>query len=174
MNTNDAEALALLHMEEHGLFDELWHFTFESRKRTLGRCHYHAKKITLSKWYVELNEENDVEDTILHEIAHALSFLRYGTNGKGHGRLWKNVCKEIGARPERLHKGILEYPDNHYKYSDTCGCDITYQRHRIRKNAKYRCPKCNEPLFNSKRKKEWLSAKVCADHWTKEILGKNA
>ena len=174
MNTNDAEALALLHMEEHGLFDELWHFTFEACKRTLGRCHYYSRKITLSKWYVELNDEDDVEDTILHEIAHALSFMRYGDKGTGHGRLWKQVCREIGARPERVHKGVLEYPDNHYKYSDTCGCDITYQRHRIRKNAKYRCPKCNEPLFNSKRKKEWLSAKVCADHWTKEILGKNA
>ena len=170
MNITDAQALALLHMEDHRLFDECWHFEFESCKRTLGRCHYHVKKITLSKWYVELNEEDDVEDTILHEIAHALSFLRYGTKGKGHGRLWKNVCKEIGARPERLHKGILEYPDNHYKYSDTCGCDITYQRHRIRKNAKYRCPKCNEPLFNSTRKKEWLSSMRSANALLEDIL----
>jgi predicted SprT family Zn-dependent metalloprotease len=170
MNTNDAEALALLYMDEHGLFDELWHFTFEACKRTLGRCHYYTKKITLSKWYVELNDEDDVEDTILHEIAHALSFLRYGTKGKGHGRLWKNVCKEIGARPERLHKGILEYPNNHYKYSDTCGCDITYQRHRVRKNAKYRCPKCNEPLFNHKEKKDWLSSMRSADALLKDIL----
>ena len=97
--------------------------------------------------------------------------MRYGMKGKGHGRLWKNVCKEIGARPERLHKGILEYPDNHYKYSDTCGCDITYKRHRIRKGAKYRCPKCDEPLFDSKRKKEWLSAKISADALMEEIFG---
>lgn len=165
MNVIDGEALALLHMEEHGLFDKLWHFDFESCKRTLGRCHYYAKKITLSKWYVELNNENDVEDTILHEIAHALAFLRYGTKGKGHGKLWKQVCREIGARPERLHKGILEYPDNHHKYVDTCGCDITYKRHRIRKGVKYRCPKCKEPLFNSKEKKRWLLAGKVARHF---------
>jgi len=170
MNANDAEALALLHMDEHGLFDNLWHFDFEACKRSLGRCHYNLKKITLSKWYVELNEEDDVEDTILHEIAHALSFLRYGRDGKGHGRLWKNVCKEIGARPERLHKGILDYPDNHHKYSDTCGCDITYGRHRISKKRKYRCPKCGEPLFNSKEKKEWLSSMRSADALLKDVL----
>lgn len=145
MNTNDAEALALLHMEEHGLFDELWHFDFESCKRTLGRCHYYAKKITLSKWYVELNSEDDVEDTILHEIAHALSFLRYGIKGKGHGKLWKQVCREIGARPERLHKGILEYPDNHYKYSVTC-CNHTYGKHRMSRGRTYSCPQCRKRL----------------------------
>jgi predicted SprT family Zn-dependent metalloprotease len=125
MNKKDAEALAFLHMEEHGLFDKLWHFDFESCKRSLGRCHYNLKKITLSKWYAELNEEDDVEDTILHEIAHALSFIRYGRDGKGHGRLWKLVCGEIGASPERVHKGILEYPDNHYKYTDDCLCGDT-------------------------------------------------
>ena len=150
MNATEAEQLAFLHMEEHGLFDKLWHFDFEACKRTLGRCHYHVKKITLSKWYVELNKEDDVEDTILHEIAHALSFLRYGTKGKGHGRLWKRVCREIGARPERLHKGILEYPNNHYKYVDTCSCGITYKRHRKSDFRIYRCPKCKKNLFLSK------------------------
>ena len=171
MDINDAKALALLHMDEHGLFDELWHFDFEDCKRSLGRCHYTKRKISLSEWYVELNNEKDVEDTILHEIAHALSWTRYGKKAKGHGKLWKQVCIEIGATPERLHKGIVEYPDNHHKYVDTCGCKITYKRHRIRKGAKYRCPKCREPLFNSKRKKEWLSAKVTADYLMEEIFG---
>ena len=162
MNAIEGEQLALLHMEEHGLFDKLWHFDFESCKRSLGRCHYHAKKITLSKWYVELNDEDDVEDTILHEIAHALAFMRYGTKGKGHGRLWKNVCKEIGARPERLHKGVLEYPDNHHKYVDDCACGITYKRHR-KSRGNYHCPKCKQPLYDKKAKASWLSAKRILD-----------
>ena len=173
MNAIDAEALAFLHMEDHGLFDELWHFDFEACKRTLGRCHYHVKKITLSKWYAELNNEDDVEDTILHEIAHALSFIRYGKNGKGHGWAWKKVCGEIGANPERVHKGILEYPDNHHKYIDTCECGITYKRHRKSARRKYRCPKCGEPLYNDKEKKEWLSATASADALLKSIFPEN-
>lgn len=174
MDVINGEALALLHMEEHGLFDECWHFDFEDCKRSLGRCHYYKKKITLSKWYVELNTEDDVEDTILHEIAHALSWIRYGREGKGHGKLWKKICREIGATPKRLHKGILKYPDNHYKYVDTCACGTTYKRHRISKGRKYRCPKCREPLFNSKEKKEWLSAKISSEALLKEIFGEKA
>ena len=168
MNITEAKTLALLYMEEHRLAD--WKLEFENCKSSLGRCHYHDRKITLSEWYVELNEEKDVEDTILHEIAHALSWVRYGREGKGHGRLWKKVCVESVAIPQRLHQGVIEYPNNHHKYVDTCGCDITYKRHRIRKFAKYRCPKCNEPLFNSKRKKEWLSAKVTADYWAEKVF----
>jgi len=174
MDLFKAKMSALSYMDDYGLLDKCWHFDFQNKKRALGTCSYVKKSILLSSWYVKLNEESDVEDTILHEIAHALSFIRYGKKGMGHGRLWKKVCREIGARPERLHKGILEYPENHYKYVDTCGCDITYKRHRISKFAKYRCPKCREPLFDSKRKKEWLSAKVSADYWMEKICEKNS
>ena len=138
-------------MEEHGLLNQKWKFAFESCKRSLGRCHYNLKKITLSKWYVQLNEEDDVEDTILHEIAHALSFIRYGSKGAGHGILWKRICLEIGATPQRVHKGILEYPSNHFKYVDTCCCGITYKRHRLSAKRGYRCPKCRQNLFVKKK-----------------------
>ena len=170
MNTIDAEVLILLHMEKHGLFDKLWHFDFEHCKRSLGRCHYDKQKITLSKWYVELNEEKDVEDTILHEIAHALSFLKYGRKGTGHGIFWKQMCIKIGAKPNRIHQGVIEYPSNHHKYVDDCACGITYKRHRISKERHYRCPKCRQPLFNLKEKRVWLSAKVTSDYWMQEIL----
>ena len=101
MNATEGEHLALLHMEEHGLFDELWHFDFESCKRSLGRCHYHAKKITLSKWYVELNEEDDVEDTILHEIAHILA----GSSNK-HNKVWKRWAAKVGAPTRARYSDI--------------------------------------------------------------------
>ena len=149
MNKFEAKTLALLYMEQHRLAD--WKFEFENCKRSLGRCHYYDRKITLSEWYVKLNEESDVEDTILHEIAHALSWVRYGREGKGHGKLWKKVCIEIGATPQRVHKGIIEYPKQHFKYVDTCGCGITYKRHRLTSNRGYRCPKCYQNLFVEKK-----------------------
>ena len=149
MNIAEGKILALLHMENHRIAD--WQLKFENCKRSLGRCHYNARVISLSKWYVELNEEDDVEDTILLEIAHALSWIRYGKEGKGHGKLWKKVCKEIGATPERTHKGIIEYPNNHFKYVDTCACGITYKRHRLVSQMGYRCPKCYQNLFVEKK-----------------------
>lgn len=151
MKLEEAETLGLLHMEEHGLLVKSWRLDFENCKRSLGRCHYRTKKITLSKWYVELNEEHDVEDTILHEIAHALSYIRHGQAGIGHGYLWKKICREIGATPERVHKGIVEYPNNHFKYVDTCACGITYKRHRLSSRRGYCCPKCFQNLFVEKK-----------------------
>lgn len=150
MNVTEAETLALLHMEEHGILDK-FKFFFENCKRSLGRCHYDGKKITLSKWYVELNEEKDVEDTILHEIAHALSFLKYGKKGTGHGVFWKQMCRKIGAKPNRIHQGVIEYPNNHYKYVDTCACKTTFKRHRLSDFRTYRCPKCLQNLFVEKK-----------------------
>ena len=38
-----------------------------------------------------------MRDTILHEVAHAL------TPGDNHGPLWRRVCRQIGARPERCY-----------------------------------------------------------------------
>ena len=146
MDIKDAKILALLHMDNHGLIEDLWYFEFENCKTTLGRCHYTENKITLSKWFVELNEEVDVEDTILHEIAHALSWIRHGETGRGHGILWKRICVEIGAVPRACSKYKLNQPKNHFKYSEHC-CGSTYKRHRLRKNATYHCPKCNKKLF---------------------------
>ena len=97
-------------------------------------------------------EEKDVEDTILHEIAHALSFLKYGKKGTGHGVFWKQMCRKIGAKPNRIHQGVVEYPNNHYKYSSTC-CGHTWGMHRMGKGRRYLCPKCDRILvFKTKNK----------------------
>ena len=143
MRLTDAKTLALLHMEEHGV-DDKFTFEFEDCKRTLGRCHYHAKKITLSKWYAELNEEKEVEDTILHEIAHALAWIHNKVTG--HCKVWKDWARKVGATPKACCKSDLVQPKNHYKYEQTC-CGVTYKRHRLRKSATYRCPNCKGKLF---------------------------
>ena len=113
MNTREAESLVYKYMAKHELPDE-WLFRWQNKKSSLGTCSYNRKEIRLSKWYVELNDLASVRDTILHEIAHALSFIRYGSEGIGHGRLWKKVCREIGAIPKASSKEKLIKPKNHY------------------------------------------------------------
>src|SRR5690554_4010478 len=76
-------------MEEHGLTE--WEFGFDRAKRRLGACWPYSHKITLSRYFVELNDAAAVRDVILHEIAHAL------TPGDGHGRKFKEVARRLGC-----------------------------------------------------------------------------
>lgn len=150
MKAREAESLVYKYMAKYDLPDE-WLFDWQNKKRALGTCSYSRKEIRLSKWYVELNDKESVVDTILHELAHALSFVRYGRAGIGHGRLWKKVCREVGAIPKACSTESLTKPQNHYKYVDTCCCGITYKKHRIRNNRTYSCPKCRQNLFVEKK-----------------------
>jgi predicted SprT family Zn-dependent metalloprotease len=94
MNHYQAAQLARQKMAEHGLHD--WQFALNGRfKNILGQCCYGRKLIELGKDFVSANGQAEVLDTILHEIAHAL------TQGAGHGPVWKAMCLKIGARPQQ-------------------------------------------------------------------------
>lgn len=95
MLPRDAEDLAEVHMDKHGLLDKGWKLKWSTMsKRTHGICRHQEKTITLNFHWVKLNEPEEVLDTILHEIAHAL------TPGAKHGPIWKAKARELGARPE--------------------------------------------------------------------------
>ncbi len=82
-------------MAKHGLPAMGWKFTFIRSIRTLGLCSYREKAVSLSEQFMLTADEELINDTILHEIAHAL------TPGAGHNWRWKMKCVEIGANPER-------------------------------------------------------------------------
>ena len=69
-----------------------------NRKGILG-------EIILSTRFIQNNSLAEVEDTIRHEIAHALCNARHGRikgfDGKyeSHGLTWKKVAMEVGAKP---------------------------------------------------------------------------
>jgi predicted SprT family Zn-dependent metalloprotease len=86
-------------MRKYGLWG--WEFGFSKRKRAVGDCHYGKKKIRFSLNYMWLSPKEKL-DTILHEIAHALDWIR--NRNWGHSKSWKKICVEIGARPERFMK----------------------------------------------------------------------
>lgn len=140
MITADVPHLARHLMTKHGLVG--WRFEWDHAKRRAGCCRYRSKRITLSVHYVSLNvadKPDDVVDTILHEIAHALS------PGDGHGEEWKAACVRIGARPERCYDNKrITMPKG--KYSACCkGCSKVFHRHKQVKRDKGRfiyCAKC--------------------------------
>src|SRR5436853_7647176 len=93
VNLYEAAHLARELLKQYGLHD--WQFAFDHARRRFGRCDYTHRQITLSKTLTFLNPIEEVRDTILHEIAHAL------TPGANHGPRWRAMCRQIGARPAR-------------------------------------------------------------------------
>ncbi len=106
------EAFNLLkeEMGAHGLIDLGWSGKMDDAKKRFGVCRMGLKEISLSRPLVLLNSEEEVRDTILHEIAHALSWEIH-KEPCGHDERWKEICVRIGARPDRCYDDEVIQPE---------------------------------------------------------------
>lgn len=80
-------------MDRHGL--EKWALHFNVARVNLGECRPLEKLILLSRPHSVSGSREQVTDTILHEIAHALAGPE-----EGHGPAWKAIARRIGATPK--------------------------------------------------------------------------
>lgn len=137
MDLLHAQVLAEQLMKQHGLIEKGWVFRFDRGLKRFGVCKYGRKVVGLSRHLTLLNERHNVEDVILHEIAHALV-----GPGKGHGMEWKMMCMKIGARPVRCYSSDRVTTPK-LKYHAKCGgCGKEFQKARLHKKfTKYSC-KC--------------------------------
>lgn len=136
MVVEEAYSIGWRKLAEHGLTD--WSFTFDNAKRRFGVCRARSKVISLSLPLTKLNNEREVLDTILHEVAHALA----GPNA-GHGYKWKLKAAEIGARAERCYQANVVVQPPHL-YTVTCtACGTTGNRHRKPSHKMY-CVICHK------------------------------
>lgn len=155
METYDASRLARTLMNQHGLGH--WIFEFSRAERINGDCSHHHQRIRLSRHYVQLNSEELVRDTILHEIAHALV-----GPGHGHDHAWKRKCVEIGARPVRC-KDAAEINTVPARWIGTCpNCGTESHMLRLTEKAKRSaCKRCCQRLnfgrFDSRFLFRWRS-----------------
>jgi predicted SprT family Zn-dependent metalloprotease len=152
----NARRLAEQLMEKHGLSGEGgYRFVWDNAKRRFGCCFIHRKLISLSKPLTLLNEETDVRDTILHEIAHAL------TPTHGHNAVWKAKCREIGCTPERLFGCHVKRPElnsqSHlYRGCPRCGWWKKMRRIGV---SRYICATCRNRLewWNSESEERFIT-----------------
>lgn len=104
MNLYHAEQMAIKLVAKH--IPE-YSFKWNRRKKTYGLCSYRTKTIQLSTFLTKSCPEEQVRDTILHEIAHAIAGYE-----AGHGPKWKAVARQIGAAPKArgpaLTKEVVE------------------------------------------------------------------
>lgn len=135
-----AEAERLL--KEHGLWDQGWRYRSSTTLRFVGYCYYYRKIIEVSEHYLLKTDWKEIVDVILHEIAHALAFLEYGEEGKGHGWYWKHTARRIGANPSSTtHKAVSTAKPNYKMECPNCG--RVWWRYRMRRrNFGSKCPDC--------------------------------
>ena len=91
MDLFTAERNAKLLMAAHGLTDKGWRFEWDNAARRFGQCRYSTKTISMSRQLTAQRSEAAVRNTMLHEIAHAL------TPGARHGYELRMKALAIGC-----------------------------------------------------------------------------
>jgi predicted SprT family Zn-dependent metalloprotease len=136
MNRTNASRLTRSLMDEHGLLE--WTFKWNRGKRMLGQCDFLRKTISLSVYFVDMNDEKSIRDTVLHEIAHALVGPSHG-----HDLVWWSKARQIGLkRPARVNKHSNMPSFKYIPVCPKCG-PLKGGRHRIGKRTpNYLCRIC--------------------------------
>lgn len=139
-------------MRKNGLFQDRWDYEIKNLgTKKYGTCSVTRKKLTEKvagsfeehgHWYILLNKkiilnlrfvenfnEEDITETILHEIAHALDFeKRHDSN---HDYNWYNIYKSIGGTQIHSHAQVGTEPIPR-KYIGTCPrCKTMYHKDKM-------------------------------------------
>ena len=123
MNLADARVMAEELIQQHCPH---YTFHFNNQKRTFGICKYHDQRIELSRVHTQLEPEEKVRNTILHEIAHAIA-----GHENGHNRVWKSIARSIGhTTPPRSTRAPHDHTQLPYKWAMMHGDDIVQGYYR--------------------------------------------
>jgi predicted SprT family Zn-dependent metalloprotease len=95
MNLDRVTEIAAFEMKKWGLTAKGWTFKFSQALTLHGQCLYDTKEIVVSAFLANTETEEQVTDTIRHEIAHAL----VGHKVVSHGVVWQRKAREVGATP---------------------------------------------------------------------------
>lgn len=129
MKVDEFLSFAREYMDEHGL--TAWKLAIDNAVRRHGQCQHSKRTLSFSKHYIENNLQSKILNTLIHEIAHAL------TPGHGHDDIWAKKCEDLG------------YPNALRCTADTIMPQGKYQAH---------CAKCGYlPYFKHRQTKtQWI------------------
>jgi len=74
-----------------------WRFGFDDGQRRAGACFPQRRLVTVSRQFALEAPWEEVRDTVIHEVAHAL------TPGQGHGPAWRAAARDLGGSARRTH-----------------------------------------------------------------------
>ena len=127
-----------LHRSVSGLHVD-WAFGFDLSPVRAGVCRYADRRIELSVSYCLGASLDEIADTILHEIAHAIV-------GKAHNHdaVWHAKAREIGGTGERTH----DVQHSEARWLGECACGVRWQRQRLHRRLRRGavCPACRSEI----------------------------
>ena len=92
----DHAAQLLEHHLNTGAPATWWRFRFETATGRAGICRYTTSTIALQVTYVLRAPWDDIRDTLLHEVAHAIV-----GPGHAHNAVWQTAARRIGCTAKR-------------------------------------------------------------------------
>jgi predicted SprT family Zn-dependent metalloprotease len=143
-------------LEQHHL--SLWSFHFDNGRKRAGSCQYGTQVISLSYEFARHAPAEEIHDTLLHEIAHALV-------GKAHNHddLWRATARAIGCSGRRYHE--LQFTPPRYIVQCARGCwAATTERRR----SNVMCKHCRGALvYQTYSDERWQRIQAAALEATK-------
>lgn len=145
-------ALAQKLLAEHSLTG--WSFAYDHASRRAGCCDFRRKRISLALQFARQAGAEEIRDTLLHEIAHALVGKRHN-----HDAVWRAKAQQIGGSGERCHN--LSFNPPRYIVACRNGCwSATAERRR--RNVV--CGECRgEIVYRTYTAERWKKGELAAD-----------
>lgn len=127
-----------------------WKMGYDKASSRAGACHGSKKLITLSKHFVLHNTAEEIKNTIVHEIAHAIDNEDRGYSN--HDGRWKAIAIALGDDGSRCYDSEkVVMPEGKHLYACIhCSKEIRYHKRKTRKVACSDC--CNK--YNGRRYSE--------------------
>ena len=130
---------------------EGWSFQFDDATQRAGCCNYHTRVISLAHAYARSAPDEAIDDTLLHEMAHALVGKTHG-----HDQVWQATAVALGCSGHRCHDVQFTPP----RYIVTCdhACWVTTAERRTRGAV---CRTCHGPVrYTTYTEERWQQART--------------
>jgi predicted SprT family Zn-dependent metalloprotease len=121
-----------------------WEFYFDYAKKRGGACHRHKRAISMSRYLCAMWTLEECEQTMLHEIAHALA-----PKGHQHSQEWYDIAVAIGYTGWITHNN--QTATHMAPWIGRCPAGHEYHRFRRPYHRKESCPKCHRGYSDKHR-----------------------